>query len=215
MATRPSVLAQPSLLGLDPPSVDTTFAAVRRIEIGAGAWLDHAPSWLAGHQLVFDRLLEAVEWEQHERPMYERIVSVPRLTGSLPLASATGDLAVIGEMAAVLSARYQARFERVGYALYRNGQDSVAWHGDQVARDLQQALVATVSVGEPRSFRLRPKRGGRSLSFNLGHGDLIVMGGTCQRTWDHAVPKVARAGPRITIMFRPTWPGLPPSASVS
>ena len=101
--------------------------------------------------------------------------------------------------------RYGTVFDRLGFALYRDGRDSVAWHGDQVARDLPEALVATVSLGEPRLFALRPKGGGRAVRYHLGHGDLVVMGGTCQRTWDHAVPKVARAGPRVSVMFRPAW----------
>lgn len=217
-STKPSactIVAQPSLLGLGPPAVDPGFAGLTRHEIGKGAWLDHLPGWLSGHQVVFDRLLSAVAWEQHERPMYERIVTVPRLTGSLlssdadaEPAATSDDLAVIDEMAAALGERYGCVFGRVGYALYRNGDDSVAWHGDQVAREMHQAIVATVSVGEPRKFSLRPKNGGPSRSFMLGHGDLMVMGGTCQRTWDHGVPKVARAGPRIAIMFRPRWPGM-------
>ncbi|MEM9613064.1 MAG: alpha-ketoglutarate-dependent dioxygenase AlkB [Actinomycetota bacterium] len=200
-----SMVAQPSLLGLGSPQIDAGFRGAERHDLGKGAWVEYRPGWLAGHQLVFDQLMTDVEWEQHQRPMYDRLVDVPRLTGHLP--SPQGDLAVIGDMGAALAERYGCPFPRVGYALYRNGEDSVAWHGDQVARDLHQAIVATVSVGEPRRFALRPKHGGPSQSFMLGHGDLLVMGGTCQRTWDHAIPKVAHAGPRIVIMFRPQWPG--------
>lgn len=207
-ATRPRFTVQPSLLGGGDPSFDPSFTGLNRIDLGAGAWVDTLAGWLDGHQTLFDRLVDAVRWEQHQRPMYERIVDVPRLTGS-PAGSADsgGDgLSVIAEMGAALGRRYEATFERVGYALYRDGRDSVAWHGDQVARDLHQAIVATVSVGEPRKFCLRPKGGGSSRSMQLGHGDLVVMGGTCQRTWDHGVPKVASAGPRIAVMFRPVWP---------
>jgi len=39
--------------------------------------------------------------------------------------------------------------------------------------------------------------------MSLGDGDLLVMGGSCQRTWQHSVPKVRQAAPRIAIMFRP------------
>ena len=90
-------------------------------------------------------------------------------------------------------------------AYYRDGRDSVAWHGDTNARDLPAAVVATISLGEPRRFLLRPRDGGRPRAFRLGWGDLLVMGGSCQRTWRHAVPKVACAGPRLAIMFRPIW----------
>src|SRR5262249_49454864 len=96
-------------------------------------------------------------------------------------------------------------FCRVSVACYRDGCDSVAWHGDQVARQLDEALVATVSVGAPRKFLLRKREGGRSLSFALGCGDLLVMGGTCQRTYQDSIPKVAYGEPRIAIMFRPSW----------
>jgi alkylated DNA repair dioxygenase AlkB len=92
--------------------------------------------------------------------------------------------------------------DRITCNLYRDGNDSVAWHGDRIARDLPQATVAVVSLGEPRPFRLRPRGGGSSLSWPAGRGDLIVMGGSCQRTCDHGVPKVAAAGPRIAVMFR-------------
>ena len=222
----PPLVAQPSLFGLDEPSFDSTFAAVEHHELDHGAWVDYQPGWLTGHQRVFDELLDLVEWQHQQRPMYERIVDVPRLTGSLPTPSLPSDgpdrpstsgrqaptVAVgplVKAMGGALGARYGVDLERIGLALYRDGRDSVAWHGDQVARHRYQALVATVSVGEPRPFRLRPKAGRRTSrpvpTFQLGHGDLIVMGGTCQRTWDHAVPKVARAGPRIVIMFRPEW----------
>jgi alkylated DNA repair dioxygenase AlkB len=108
-------------------------------------------------------------------------------------------------MRRALCERYRESFERVSLALYRDGRDSVAWHGDQVARNMPEALVASVSVGTPRRLLLRPKTGGRSLALALGWGDLLVMGGSCQRTWQHHVPKVAHAEPRISIMFRPVW----------
>jgi alkylated DNA repair dioxygenase AlkB len=92
--------------------------------------------------------------------------------------------------------------------LYRDGHDSVAWHGDRTGRSsTQDTLVAIVSLGSPRSLLLRP-RPASGISpprrYELGHGDLIVMGGSCQRTWDHAVPKTSRpVGPRISIQYRP------------
>ena len=108
-------------------------------------------------------------------------------------------------MSHVLSERYGVLLDRVTCNLYRDGRDSVAWHGDRVARDLPQATVAVLSLGEARPFKVRPKGGGSSIGWSAGRGDLIVMGGSCQRTHDHAVPKVAKAGPRIAVMFRPTY----------
>ena len=63
--------------------------------------------------------------------------------------------------------------------------------------------MAIVSLGAPRRFLLRPAGGGTSRAFDLGWGDLLVMGGTCQRTWEHAVPKMASAKPRMSVQFRP------------
>ena len=208
-----SLIAQPSLFGSGPPEFDARFVSIERHELTRGAWVDHQPGWVAGHQSLFDELMEIVEWSHQRRPMYDRMVDVPRLIGSLPEPDLGGPdaarrppaLALIDAMAGTLADRYGTAFERVGVALYRDGNDSVAWHGDQVARELGEALVATVSLGEPRPFHLRPKGGGVARRFRVGHGDLIVMGGTCQRTWDHCVPKVARAGPRIALMFRPVW----------
>jgi alkylated DNA repair dioxygenase AlkB len=105
-----------------------------------------------------------------------------------------------------LSGRYGEDFARIGLGYYRDGRDSVAFHGDYVARELPSALVASVSTGAPRRFLLRPSGGGASRALTLGWGDLLVMGGTCQRTWQHAVPKCSRALPRIAILFRPVWP---------
>ena len=64
-------------------------------------------------------------------------------------------------------------------------------------------MVAIVSLGDPRKLALRPRGDGDAMTLTLGHGDLFVMGGSCQRTWEHAVPKVAAAGPRISVQFRP------------
>ena len=89
--------------------------------------------------------------------------------------------------------------------MYRDGADSVAWHGDRIGRGAHtDTMVAILSVGSARSLMLRPRSGGSTLKFSLGHGDLVVMGGSCQRTWEHAIPKTARpAGPRVSIQFRP------------
>ena len=81
----------------------------------------------------------------------------------------------------------------VGLCLYRDGRDSVAWHGDTSGRQVRATIVAIVSLGNPRALALRPRGGGSALRYEVGHGDLLVMGGTCQRTWQHAIPKTARA----------------------
>jgi alkylated DNA repair dioxygenase AlkB len=197
--------AQLELFGHREPRFDTTFADAKRVELKPDAWVELVPGWLRGHQELFDTLLATVRFRAEQRVMYERTVDVPRLYATLgedgpypPIVSA---------MQSALSLRYGEQFTRVGLGYYRGGRDSVAFHGDRIARLLPNALVATVSVGAPRRFLMRPTAGGRSLSFPLGRGDLLVMGGSCQRTWQHAIPKSKTVGAqqRIAIMFRPQW----------
>jgi hypothetical protein len=146
--------------------------------------------------------------------MYERVVDVPRLVAELP--DHDPGHPVLTEAAAGLSRHYGCALTRVSLAYYRDGRDSVAWHGDRLGYLVDDTVVAILSVGAPRRFLLRPAAGGASRAFDLGWGDLLVMGGSCQRTWQHAVPKVARAGPRISVQFRPAgqWVGGSPARSL-
>jgi alkylated DNA repair dioxygenase AlkB len=203
------VARQLTLFRAPEPRFDPRFARLRRTDLGDGAWIDYVPGWVTGQDTLFDRIERGTRWRHERRPMYDQIVDVPRLIAVLP-ADGDGDgEPLLDDMRVALSVNYREDFARISLALYRDGRDSVAFHGDTTARDLREALVATVSLGEPRRLLLRPTQGGRSVaSFELGHGDLFVMGGTCQRTFRHAVPKVSSAGPRIAIMFRPVW--LPP-----
>lgn len=195
---------QASLFGTGTPTVDATFSGIERIELTAGAWIERLPGWLIGEQTVYDHLVATTGWHAHQRPMYDRIVDVPRLTASLPRDGPGHP--VLTEAVDALSERFGEWCGRIGLAHYRNGRDSVAPHGDKVARDLHSSVMAIVSVGNRRRFVLSPVEGRGSCSFELGHGDLVVMGGTIQRTWRHSVPKTNRpVGPRMSIMFRPPW----------
>jgi alkylated DNA repair dioxygenase AlkB len=198
------VCRQLGLFGHELPSFDAGFAGLERTRLSPDAWFDYAPEWLNGHEALFSSLAEGVCWRRERRPMYERIVEVPRLVAALPDDGAVPE--VVESIRRALSAHYTEAFERVSLGYYRDGTESVAWHGDYVARKLPTALVATVSVGAPRRFLLRPTGGGQSLALTLGRGDLLVMGGSCQRTFQHSIPKVKSAAPRIAIMFRPVWP---------
>jgi alkylated DNA repair dioxygenase AlkB len=193
---------------LSDPSPGLTGAPVTRRPLSRGAWVDHAFGWLGGADTLFTRLVDELDWSQRRVWMYERELDEPRLTAHLTGAVLDG-FPVVAEIMAALGDRYGGAFTSSWLNLYRDGRDSVAWHGDRVARDRRTGLVAIVSVGERRPFRLRPKGGGPSTGYELGRGDLLVMGGTCQRTWDHAVPKVARAGPRISLTFRPVGQEIP------
>jgi alkylated DNA repair dioxygenase AlkB len=180
---------------------------VERTILTRGAWVDCRRNWLPGADDVFATLVADVPWRAERRQMYDRVVDVPRLVHTYavgdPLPHPT-----LEEARSALSAHYLPElgepFVTAGCCYYRDGRDSVAWHGDTIGRGRSQdTLVAIVSLGDPRRLALRPRGGGQSLSFQLGHGDLLVMGGSCQRTWEHAVPKVAHAGPRISVQFRP------------
>jgi alkylated DNA repair dioxygenase AlkB len=168
------------------------------------AWVEHVPGWLAGQQLLFEELQRSVVWHQEDRVMYQQRVQVPRLYATLPEDRAVPD--ILRHAQVLLQERYGEDFARISLGYYRDGSDSVAWHGDYVAREMPRATVATLSLGAPRPFLLRPHGGGPSRSWSLGWGDLFVMGGSCQRTWQHAVPKRKRAASRIAVMFRPIWP---------
>lgn len=181
--------------------------APQRTSLAQGAWVDVHRNWVGGADEVFSTLVEEVPWRAEQRPMYDRVVDVPRLLHTYGVRAPLPHPA-LGEAMDALSAHYLPElgepFVTAGCCYYRDGRDSVAWHGDTIGRGrTQDTMVAIVSFGDPRRLLLRPRAGGDSLSFTLGHGDLIVMGGSCQRTWEHAVPKQAHAGPRISVQFRP------------
>lgn len=193
------VVWQPSLLANEAPDFDAALNGARRRFLGAGAWVDHVPAWVTGADALFDEILDTAPWHAFERPMYDRVVGVPRLEtrrwheGRPPL---------LDRMARCLGTRYGVRLPSISANLYRDGNDSVAWHGDRIGRRRADAVVAILSLGSPRTLLLRPNGGGPSTSYTLHTGDLLVQGGTCQRTFEHCVPKRARAGPRISVMFR-------------
>lgn len=203
---------QCALFGSGEPSFDAGLRGIRRRTLSDGAWLEHHPSWLEGHERVFRELEQSIDWQSYRRMMYEREVDVPRLVARAPSEGRVAEL--LRALARTLAERYGRPFPNISLAYYRNGNDSVAFHGDKLGRLVDDAIVATLSVGEPRRFLLKPnssKPNGTasasgSLSYDLGWGDLFVMGGTCQRTWQHAIPKRRHAHPRISIMFRPAVP---------
>jgi alkylated DNA repair dioxygenase AlkB len=182
--------------------------AIGRTVLADGAWIDVLPGWLTGADALFERLARDVPWRAERRRMYDNTVDVPRLLAHYdegdPLPHP-----ILDDARDALTRHYAAElgepFVSAGLCLYRDGRDSVAWHGDRTGRGAREdTMVAILSVGTPRDLLLRPRRGGSSMRRPLGHGDLIVMGGSCQRTWEHAVPKSTRAaGPRISVQFRP------------
>ncbi|MEV0224911.1 alpha-ketoglutarate-dependent dioxygenase AlkB [Streptomyces sp. NPDC050704] len=185
-----------------------TLDGLHRTVLGDGAWIDLLPGWLTGADALFARLAADVPWRAERRQMYEHTVDVPRLLAFYRANDALPH-PVLDEARDALSAHYADElgepFTTAGLCHYRDGRDSVAWHGDRTGRGAREdTMVAILSVGAPRDLLLRPRNGGAAVRRPLGHGDLIVMGGSCQRTWEHAIPKTARAaGPRISVQFRP------------
>jgi alkylated DNA repair dioxygenase AlkB len=199
---------QPSMLDSTNPAPALGELQPQRHRLTAGAWVDVLPGWLGNSDEVFERLL-GIDWRADRRKMYDNVVDVPRLLRWFG-ADETLPHPVLTEARAKLSAHYADElgepFVTAGMCLYRDGRDSVAWHGDTIGRSSRHdTMVAILSLGSPRHLGLRPRAGGHEpLRFPLGHGDLIVMGGSCQRTWEHTIPKTAKAvGPRISVQFRP------------
>ncbi len=189
---------------------DLGFDGLERHQLGAGAWVDVARGWLPDPDDVFTTMVSDVPWRAERRRMYDRIVDVPRLVYTYMIGEELPH-PVLTAARDALTAHYLPElgepFRTAGCCYYRDGRDSVAWHGDRIGRgNTHDTMVAIVSVGDPRRLALRPRDradGAETLSFEMGHGDLLVMGGSCQRTWEHAVPKVASAGPRMSVQYRP------------
>jgi alkylated DNA repair dioxygenase AlkB len=200
---QPSLLDSGSKVEISPitPGTERTFLA-------RGAWVELHRNWVTGSDQLFASLEARVPWKAERRRMFERMLDVPRLVAfyeeEQPLPDPALD-AIRHALSTHFSPELGEPFRTVGLCLYRNGADSVAWHGDRIGRSRTEGtMVAIVSLGTPRRFLLRPRGGGRSRLFELGRGDLFVMGGSCQRTWEHCVPKLASSpGPRISLQFRP------------
>jgi alkylated DNA repair dioxygenase AlkB len=202
---------QGSLLGTTAPSVDPD-AVVERVELDDRSWVDVGRVWLRGADTLLETLVAAVPWRQGRRKMYDRVLDDPRLSrwysAADPLPHPSLDA-----VRRALSARYRVGFGGVGLNYYRGGRDSVAFHRDRELRHLDQTLVAIVTLGAARPFLVRPRGGGPSHDLRPGSGDLLVMGGRTQADWEHSVPKVARAGPRVSVSLRWSSRQGPPTAA--
>jgi alkylated DNA repair dioxygenase AlkB len=191
------------------PVQGSLFDHAERLSLSDDAWVDVRSGWLSGHESLFEELATCIPWRAERRQMYDRVLDVPRLVSFHDLASEQAPHPALAKLRVRLNDIYARElgepFTTAGLCLYRDGTDSVAWHGDTIGRSsTEDTMVAIVSIGTPRVFALRPRSGGRALRMTQGHGDLLVMGGSCQRTWEHSVPKTARpTGPRISIQFRP------------
>ena len=199
---------QGSLFGETERVTLCSLRPIRRVPLSRDAWIDLLPNWLTGADTLFERLAVQVPWHAERRRMYDRVVDVPRLLCFYDEDDELPD-PVLAEARESLTRHYadelREPFRTAGLCFYRDGRDSVAWHGDTIGRGSREdTMVAILSVGAPRTLLLRPRGGGRTVRQSLGPGDLVVMGGSCQRTWEHAIPKTGKpVGPRISIQFRP------------
>ena len=131
--------------------------------------------------------------------MYDRVLDVPRLVSFHNLVDEPAPHPRLKQMRRRLNDTYGGElgepFTTAGLCLYRDGDDSVAWHGDTIGRSsTEDTMVAIVCLGATRVFALRPRGGGKSLRLQHRHGDLLVMGGSCQRTWEHCDTQDGEAG---------------------
>jgi alkylated DNA repair dioxygenase AlkB len=191
------------------------FDHCERRDLGSGAWIEMRSGWVDDGTIcadtLFDELACTVAWRSERRQMYDRVLDVPRLVSFCDLAREPAPHPAVARLRRRLNDIYAGElgepFTTAGFCLYRDGSDSVAWHGDTITphrSSTEDTMVAIVSLGATRMFGMRPRGGGASLRLLQAHGDLLVMGGSCQRTWEHAVPKTsAPIGPRISVQFRP------------
>ena len=185
------------------------FQHTERRQLGDGAFVEIRAGWLDDADELLDPLMSTVPWREERRQMYDRVVDVPRLVSFYDLTLEDPPHPLLGKLRRRLNDIYAGElgepFTTVGLCCYRDGSDSVAWHGDTIGRSsTEDTMVAIISLGATRTFALRRRGGGPSLRLPQAHGDLLVMGGSCQRTWEHAVPKTSTpVGPRISIQFRP------------
>ena len=187
------------------------FEQAERRHLGNGAWVEVRSGWLADADSLFDELMAVIPWRAERRQMYDRVLDVPRLVSFHHLIDEPAPHPRLKQIRRRLNDTYGGELGEpftTGLCLYRDGNDSVAWHGDTIGRSsTEDTMVAIVSLGATRVFALRPRGGGHSLQLQHRHGDLLVMGGSCQRTWEHSIPKTSRpTGSRISIQFRPRRP---------
>jgi alkylated DNA repair dioxygenase AlkB len=193
-----------------------------RTELTLGAWLERFDSWLAPAEAerLHAELVRELGWEQRQIVLFGKPVLQPRLiawAGELPYrysgqtleprpwpASIAGALAALGARVSAVSG---ASFNHVLVNRYRDGQDSMGYHADAEPELGPDPLIATLSLGETRRFLIRAQRRApreRALALPLASGSLLVMGGTCQRHYRHAIARAAGTplGERLSLTFR-------------
>jgi hypothetical protein len=152
---------------------------------------------------LFACLRDGIAWASEQRPMYDRIVDVPRLQASIALAG-SGRAAQFETVLDRIRAIAPAPYTHVGLNFYRDGRDSVAMHHDHTQDLVAGAPIAVLSLGAPRDMLVRRRqKGARALRITLEPGSVMVMSHASQSTHEHGIPKTTRlVGPRISCAFR-------------
>lgn len=158
---------------------------------------------LATAERWFLDLREHARWQAQRRPMYDRVVDVPRLTAAYRLDEA-GLPGAITEAAALLRESLGIDYNTVGLNFYRDERDSVAPHGDKRHLITPGFPVALLSLGAARRMVIRAKAAPRTVQrIELEPGSLLLMSHAAQLTHEHGVPKQrAPVGERISLAFR-------------
>lgn len=193
-----------TLFGVSSPAVSASWR-VTRTELDPCCWVDHSVGFLEGADALLIEMSHVMAWERGQRLMYGTWHDEPRRTALTSIATARVPR-VIEEVRTALSEHYDRAFDGLFCNMYDSGRDSVAWHADRIGRTDVDPLVAIVSLGGPRDFHLRPQGGGPSHKQRLCSGDLLIMGGATQHHWEHAVPKVRQANPRMSVTMRAGGP---------
>ncbi len=194
----------------------------RRIELDANSWVDWVDGFAVNASDAFETIHDETAWQTTAVLRYDRYVEEQRLSAGLRTGSST----LLRQTDLQLRSRYRSEFSGTAAILYRDGNDFQGLHSDREMRWLDNTLVAIVVLGERRPFVLRPRvrwldavdrpvpgDGPGDVTLLPGDGDLLVMGGRCQRDWLHGVPKVATKLPRISLTWRWTSKTGPPDTN--
>jgi len=183
-------------------ALDASFASARRIALDAHSWVEVVPGWMSGSQLLLERLTTSVPWRQHDRRLFDLTVREPRMTAEYRHLRDAPEKALV-DAAHALSQHYGISYDSLWLNFYRNGQDSTGWHRDRFSCRRPECIVPVLTLGATRRFLVKPRKGGASIAFKPGTGDLIVMGGRSQEDWVHSVPKEpGNAEPRMSVNFQ-------------
>lgn len=178
----------------------------------------YVPGFLAPRQAdaLLEEVINAADWQQERFPMFGRPVVAPRLTAWYGEPGATYRysgvdrpartwLPPIRNLATQVANAVGWRFNYVLVNRYRDGNDMLGWHADDEADLGEMPVLAAVSVGAERVFRMRSRGGGASMGNVLGHGSLLVMWGNSQRDYKHCLPRTRRpVDERLSFTFRRT-----------